>query len=417
MNYRDIPIAISYCKERNYFYASSVFLLRVKFPSYNGLCICLIYNDRTKIEKIVKSKYHFICFSVQDIFTMMLQRDIQIVVLFSSAIPLLDKANIAPKIYSSLTPIKLFNKFYMNMSLCTESRMTETNESFSILFRNVDDPQSFINKTFIPLCLVLKEQLANCRFNILWEADYSGINCSAELRFFSDKILVDDLINKLQIYLYKNVSELQLGQIKLPYYNQQLFLKNIPKCIRDITNNILCALSEDFIELISTGGATDNKRITMVIYYYIIAAKSFFSSEKEFLVINEFLLAEMLDEGISPFSKYILNHQIVSDVHDKLWREYRILSDRTKVELWGNYSELLKDWSYIDNDDDTVSISLQAMKKIRNSINNDEVINETDFTTRYFVEFYKLLILSWNIPCYYRAYIPFCVKYLMSYEI
>lgn len=125
----------------------------------------------------------------------------------------------------------------------------------------------------------------------------------------------------------------------------------------------------------------------------------------------------MLDEGISPFSKFVLNHQMVSDARDKLLREYRIISDRTKVDLLGNYSELFDDWTYINSDGDIVLRSLHTMGEIRGYVNNYRVKNEFNVVTRYFVEFYKLLILSWNIPCYYRAYIPFCVKYLLSYEV
>lgn len=420
MNYRDISIAVNYCKAHDFFYASSVFILKVKSVSCCKLSICLIFmnnSSKHQIEKTIESEYDFIYFSVQDIFTMILQRDLQIDLLFTGAIPLLDKANIAPKIYSSIIPIRLFNKYVMDKKIHLDSSITKANKSFSILFYNVDDPQSFINKTFLPLCVVLKEQMVNCRFNILWGADYNAISCSVEVRFFSDKILSSDIIKILQVYLYKNVSELQLGRVRIPYYSQQLFFESMSKPIEDKTNNILCVLSEDFLDLLSNGGATDNKRMTMVVYYYIIAAKSFFFSEKEFLDTNELILAEMLDESISPFSKSVLNHQMISDAHDKLLREYRILTDRIKVDLWGNYSELFEDWTYINSDDNIVLRSLHTMGKIRRYVNNFQVKNEANVVTRYFVEFYKLLILSWNIPCYYRAYIPFCVKMLTSYEV
>lgn len=420
MNYRDISNAVNYCKAHDFFYASSAFLLKAKSISSCKLSICLIFmnnNDKQKIKKTVKSEYEFIYLSVQDIFTMILQRDLQIDLLFTGAIPLLDNANIAPQIYSSITPIKICNKYVISEKMYINSSMTEADNSFSMLFYNVDAPQSFINKTFLPLCVVLKEQMVNCRFSILWKTDYNAVSCSVEIRFFSDKILANNIIKTLQVYLYKNVCELQLGRIRIPYYSQQHFFESMSKPIKDKTNNILCVLSEDYLYLLSNGGATDTKRMTMVVYYYIFAAKSFFFSESEFLETNELILGEMLDEGISPFSKFVLNHQMVSDARDKLLREYRIISDRTKVDLLGNYSELFDDWTYINSDDDIVLRSLHTMGEIRRYVNNYQAKNEFNVVTRYFVEFYQLLILSWNIPCYYRAYIPFCVKYLLSYEV
>lgn len=419
MNNKEVAIVAKYCKKHEFFYASSVFITEIKTNESQIMAICLIYTDKTAQKKYYnpmgRCNYDFVVLSVQDIFAMLLQRDQRIVSIFSHAIPLIDEAKIAAQLYSSLTPIKLYNKFSVNEKIKNRTSKSKSNKSFSILFRDIEDRDNFLIKTFIPLCGVLKKHLASCRFHIIWKSRCNGSCKTVEISIFFDKKIAESNITLLQKFLYRNLSELQLARVDLPFSGHNALLDALPKITCNKTNNILCDLTEELLVRFTNTVLQDNEKVTNIIYYYIVAAKSFFSSKSEFIITNNIVLEALVDESISSFTRSILEHQVLFDVRDKLLREYKCQSDKNKAELWANYVELLDDWDYLPNSDQVV-MSLQSMNEIRSQLNQQKE-KDDDLATFYFLEFCRLMFQCWDIPCYYRAYVPFCIKYLATYEI
>ena len=189
----------------------------------------------------------------------------------------------------------------------------------------------------------------------------------------------------------------------------------MPLNIYDKTNDILCDLTDELLLKFTNSTLNENEIITNVIYYYIVAAKAFFLSRTEFNTANKCILDTFLEDSISSFTKSILDHQILSNARDKILREFKRQSDKIRADLLGNYIELLDGWDKVSNLD-AFSISLQVLSDIRNEFNKMEKKDE-EYATKYFIEFCRLMFQCWDIPSYYRAYVPFCIKYIASYEI
>ena len=418
MNLNQIAGAVEYCIRHEFFQASSVFTSKIESIDSRVTTLCLIYKDNTaqiKFNPTGKCDYNFRVFSLQDLFAMFLRRDQEIVSIFSQSILLLDKAKIASHLYSSLIPIKIYNQYFMSEEIFKFKSKRGCSKSLSMLFCDIGDSGNFIIKTFIPLCNMLKNQLKNCRLCITWKSGCYISGKAAKVTIFSDNNFEEDDIVSLQKYLYGNVSELQLARIYIPYKEHNVFWEKMPLNIYDKTNDILCDLTDELLLKFTNSTLNENEIITNVIYYYIVAAKAFFLSRTEFNTANKCILDTFLEDSISSFTKSILDHQILSNARDKILREFKRQSDKIRADLLGNYIELLDGWDKVSNLD-AFSISLQVLSDIRNEFNKMEKKDE-EYATKYFIEFCRLMFQCWDIPSYYRAYVPFCIKYIASYEI
>ena len=418
MNLNQISGAVEYCKRHQFFQASSVFISQIKNINRRVTTLCLIYKDNTakiNFSPTENCDYNFRVFSLQDLYAMFLRRDQKIVSIFSQSILLLDKAKIASHLYSSLVPIKIYNKYFMSEEIIKFRSKRECSKSLSMLFCDIGDSGNFITKTFIPLCNMFKKQLKNCRLRITWKSGCYISGKAAEVTIFSDNNFKESDIVLLQKFLFGNVSELQLARIYIPCKEHNVFWKKMPLNIYDKTNNILCDLTDELLLKFSNSTLNENEIITNVINYYIVAAKAFFLSRAEFNTANQCILDAFLEDSISSFTKSILDHQILSNARDKILHEFKRQSDKIRADLFGNYVELLDSWDKVSNLD-AFSNSLQVLSDIRNEFNKMEK-KEGKYAIKYFIEFCKLMFQCWDIPSYYRAYVPFCIKYIASYEI
>lgn len=410
---KDILFLVDYCKENSFFFASSVFVSK-DCDSYK---ICLIYQnfDELRIRtKQLQSPYHIELFVVQNILTLILQRDIRLLSLFTDAIPLRDNANIAYKIYTSLNPISLYNTSLKSEKHYDEVFVSDANQSISMLFCDIENVSLFIGKTLLPICFILRKELINASICIMWYPKFNGTSQTAELTILSDKLNFIDTVDKLQAYLYNNVSELNLGKIILPY-NGASYLKSFcSNKVRGYVSTMLCFLSEMLLEKYSINDLSEKERVTYILYYYIIIAKAFYPNKHDFISANQLVLNEMLHESTSFFTRSILDHQVVSTFCEKLLLEYQILSDQLRSDLWNNYAVVLREWEFIDKDPDSLDI-YYAAKNISNSIHDQ--LEYSSGASDSFIEILKMITTCWNIPNYYKAYIPFCVNYIVNYEI
>lgn len=419
MKLKHVVNAVEYCKNNKYFQASSVFITQIDDINPKIITICLIYEENIpsiKVNPADALEYDFRLFSVQDIFSMILQRKLDLVALFTQSIILLDNAQIASQLYSSLTPIKRYNKYFMlieNNEFRAEERL---NRSLSMLLCDIEENGIFFKKTFIPLCNIFKNQLKDCRIRIIWKADCGISGKAAVVTIFHNNRFTKKDIIQLQKYLYLNISELQLSRLHVPYNESNVYWEQLPTNIYDKTNDILCNLTDELLlKYNNKSTLTENEKITYMIYYYIVAAKSFFSSRIEMVSANNSVLDAFLEDSISSFSKSILDHQILSEIYDKILYEFKCQSDKVRNDLLLNYTELLNNWDKV-LDLDTMTISMQLLSEIRTDFNKIKTDNKEDITT-YFIELCRLMFQCWDIPTYYKAYLPYCVKYITDYEI
>lgn len=416
MELKQISNAVEDCKRNKHFQASSVFITQIE--NTHTITICLIYeynSDKIKFAPTNMFDYDFRIFSIQDILSMILRRELEIVSIFSQSIILLDNAQIAALLYSSLMPIKTYNKYFMNKENNEFWKKERLNKSLSMLFCDIEENYIFLKNTFIPLCNIFKNSLVNCRIRIIWKSNCHSSGKAAEVTIFSNNSFTEKDIIQLQKYLFLNVSELQLSQLHMPYNNHNPFLEQLPLNIYDKTNNILCNLTEELLLKYTHSTLSENEKITYMIYYYIVATKSFFTSKIEMESANKRVLDIFLEDSISSFSKSILDHQILSNIGDKILHEFKCQSDNIRIDLLRNYIELLNGWDKVSNPD-SITTSIQLLSEIRANFNEIEKDNN-EYIYTYFIELCRLMFQCWDIPNYYRAYVPFCLKYITDYEI
>lgn len=280
-----------------------------------------------------------------------------------------------------------------------------------ILFCDIDNIEQFISRTFIPLCGVLKSFLCEGQYWVDWQYGYRKINRDVLLTFSVKSSDRDDILRKLQLHLYENVSELQLQRVHIPFDRAPSFIDKLPYIIGQKSYRIFCHITEEFLAMITKEDMNDNKKITIVTYFYLVAAKNFFSSKDEFLIYNKMLLNTELVESLSPFTRYLLNHDIITGAKDKILHEYQRQSDRNKVTLYVNYGELINDWGNIPDDNDAIHKSLASLVEIRSYM--DSVLREDkNYIESYFQAFFEQLTKCMDLPPFYWAYIPFCINYL-----
>lgn len=407
-----ITTAIQFCQTNNYFHASAVFLVIPDNRSQH--CGFVVISESSRIqenwrESNASENYTFKFYSETGVYQKLLNRDAEVVTVFSHAISIFDNIRITPRILSSIEPIVIYNQ--QITKLMEAPNRVHSKTEIPILFCDIDDIQQFISKTFIPLCGVIKNYLCEEQYWVDWQYGYRKINRDVLLTFSVKSSDREDILQKLQLHLYENVSELQLHRVHIPFDRPQSYIDELPDVIGQKTYRILCHITEEFLAMFSQGDTNDNKKITLVTYFYLVAAKNFFSSKDEFVILNKMLLNRALVESISPFTRYLLNHDIITGAKDKIVREYKRQSDRNKVALYTNYGDLINDWGNMPDDNDAIHESLSSLVDIRSYM--DSVFREdNNYVLSYFHAFFEKLTKCMDLPPFYIAYIPYCINYL-----
>ena len=367
MDTNTITTAIQFCQANNYFHALAVFLVIPDDRSQQ--CGFVVISEDSQIQENWREinagrNYTFKSYSEMEVYQKLLSRDMEVVTVFSHAITIFDNIRITPPILSSIEPIAIYNQQITRMMEAKNGVHCKT--EIPILFCDIDDLQQFISKTFIPLCGVIKSYLCEEQYWVDWQYGARKINRDVLLTFAVKSLDRADILRKLQLHLYENVSELQLHRVYMPFSRSLNYIDELPEVISQKTYKILCHITEEFLAMFSQEDINENKKITVVTYFYLIAAKNFFSSKAEFVDINKMILKKALTESISPFTRYLLNHDIIIGAKDKIVREYKRQSDRNKVALYTNYGVLLNDWGNLPDDNDAMHESLSSLVDIRN---------------------------------------------------
>ena len=398
---------IQFCQTHNYFHALAVFLS----TSTNSLIIISKGNDKIQNWNSIDTKesYTFKIYSETELYQKILGRDIEIVTIFSHIIVLFDSIRITPRILSAIEPIKMYNQ-----QVSTSMKMSNTicrKYEISMLFCDIIDLQQFISKTFIPLCSVIKTHLCEVQYWIDWQYKIKINERDILITFIIQSLNKEDILRKLQVYLYKSVSELQLYRVHLPFERPSNYIDNLPYTVSQKTYDILCRVSEESLIMFSRENISDNKKITLFTYFYLIAAKNFFLSKDEFIEVNKQLMDIMAYEGISSFTKSFLNHDRISEAKDKILGEYKRQSDKNKIALFANYGTLIQDWNNCSDEDDSIYESLSTLVDIRKLINTSSSENG-NYLLSYFHTFFEKLANCMNIPPFYKGYVPYSINYL-----
>lgn len=412
MDPNTITTAIQFCQANNYFHASAVFLVIPDDQSQQ--CGFVVISEDSRIQENwreinIGGSYTFKSYSETEVYQKLLSRDTEVVTVFSHAISIFDNIRITPRILSSVEPIAIYNQQITKL-MEVENRVHSKTE-IPVLFRDIDDLQQFISKAFIPLCGVIKSYLCEGQYWVDWQYGVREINRDVLLTFVVKSSDRADILRKLQLHLYENVSELQLHRVYIPFNRPLNYIDELPEVMGQKTYRILCHITEEFLAMLSQGDINDSKKIALVIYFYLVAAKNFFASKEEFVALNKMLLNKALVMSISPFTRYLLNHDIIAGAKDKIVREYKQQSDRNKITLYTNYGALLNDWGNLPNDNDVIHESLSSLVDIRSYI--DSAFREdNNCVLSYFHAFFEKLTKCMDLPPFYIAYIPYCINYL-----
>lgn len=400
---------IRFCKMHNYFHALAVFVCITN----NTLIIISSGEEKEKIRNIIKPEgYLFRIYSDWEIYKKILERNIEIVTVFSYTITLFDHIHITPRILSAIEPIKAYNN-KQNILSMKDSNVKCYKGQISMLFCDIDEIPQFIKITFIPLCQVIKTYLSEAQYWIDWQYGTKLNSRDVLITFFINSSNQEAIIQKLQLYLYENVSELQLFRIHIPFNRPLNYIDKLPYEIRKKTYNILCRVSEEFVVQTYQEAFSDNKKITHLMYYYLLAAKNYFISSPEFLKTNKRLIEMMTDVSVSSFTKSLLRHDKISEAKDKLTHEYKIQSDKNKVVLYMNYFSLIQDWQVFPKEDDSIQECLTLLAEIRNHL-DIKYTNKDNYLVLYFCDFIDKIMNSIDLPLYYKGYIPYCINYLVK---
>lgn len=412
MDTNTITTAIQFCQANNYFHASAVFLvIPDNRPKHCGF---VVISEDSQIQENwreinASGDYTFEFYSETEVYQKLLSRDAEVVTVFSHAISIFDSIRITPRILSSIEPIAIYNQ--QITKLMEVSNRVHSKTEIPILFCDIDDIQQFISKTFIPLCGVIKSYLCEGQYWVDWQYGYRTINREVLLTFSVKSSDREDILQKLQLHLYENVSELQLHRVHIPFDRPQSYIDELPDVIGQKTYRILCHITEEFLAMFSQEDINDNKKTTLVTYFYLVAAKNFLSSKDEFVILNKMLLNRVLVESISPFTRHLLNHEIITGAKDKIVREYKRQSDKNKVALYTNYGDLINDWRNMPDDNDAIHESLSSLVDIR-SYMDSAFRKDNNYVLSYFHAFFEKLTKCMDLPPFYIAYIPYCINYL-----
>lgn len=401
MYFGEISSIIHFCQQNNYFQALAVFV------SFIDGSVIIIQNKNRQLKYVNPKIYSVKIYTDIEIYQKILERDIEVANLFSHTIILFDRIRVTPRILSAIEPIKFYNRYVLTMD---KSNYCISSNEISLLFRDVDDTQSFISTTFLSICKAIKNHLSNAQYMIDWQYGPQTSLRNILVTFFVQSCDKEAILRKLQLYLYENVSELHLSRIQIPFMRSLNYIDSLSENIRMNTYDILCSVSEEYIAVKSSEDLTDNKGITQLTYYYLLAAKYYFKSLSEFLNVNDYYIDIMVEESISEFTKTYLQHDSILAAKAKILHEYNRLCDLNKVALSVNYDSLIHNWIELPITDDSIQVNLSKLMDVRNCIDDNAV--SKDCVLNYFYDFYKMLFSCLDLPSYYKGYVPYCIKYL-----
>lgn len=259
-------------------------------------------------------------------------------------------------------------------------------------FHYIENITDFIRATFIPICNILKNSLSDSMFHIS-STDYKTII----ITFFIRNQDVDAIIHKLQLFMYKNISELNLNKIEVPCKKSVLTNNCQEDCMM---TKLLCQCSEHIVGMTLNKNATENARVAFAIAILIQLGRSFYVSISGFQKNISRILSLQIPKSISNYTKTLLNHNIILNVENKLMSEYEKIYAKNLNTIYANYYDMIHSKNKENYEYDFYDTYwLQCNKQHRNKI---------------FRQYADLLLNTCLIPSFYRAFIPFCISKLFN---
>ena len=197
----------------------------------------------------------------------------------------------------------------------------------------------------------------------------------------------------------------------------------MPSSLKSDTYKVLTKISEDVVVCYSERPLEDNTSVALLIYYLLSSAVYYFNTKEDFIKVNDELYNMLLPCSISPLTLNLLNNNIVSSIKDKIEREYNFLAKKIYPNLYVNYSEIIRTWESKMIEDDDMSPYLLILSNISNntvweSIHISQYPSlQINLQALFFMEYYKHVLSCFDIPPYYKAFIPFTIKHLINNEV
>lgn len=287
----------------------------------------------------------------------------------------------------------------------------ERHNEFCIRFCNVSDTKNFYSNIFFPLTNEIKDSLSNC--NLLFQYDTKGRQKNINAFFFFIKEQdTGILLKKLQMFLYFHSPEFQLQSIHIPYIREENIIEHFGKEIWKATTSALSVIQYPILPGIAIEGEKDEVEhlITHLIVIYILTAKFFYTNINEFRLVNNQIYEQLLFEHASDVSSYALNVLQWHAIVEKIEKEHYNLSKQNFKNLYSNYIEMLRNWKMKEQ----IGFDLYQEKLFLLCKEIREQDIKREYRNTIFINYTTLLLNSYDIPIYYKAYIIYTIKFMLD---
>lgn len=413
--YKEIQHTINYCCKHKHFNADAAFLVPSLF-SKDLNRIILIYQDNSEIPTInsrVIKKGHCTFFKISTIYSMILEKDINIYNWFQNAIPIHDKTNIIPVILSALKPIYDYNMKAIDTSCSKKGNI------LSIKFYGISSFQKFISATVFSICSVLDEVMKRCCLIVTGDIQQNDIqNNYGVISIYFREIDLVEIKPLLLKFLYNKYTELELYRIEIP--NETLFsgLFTFSDEIAEYSMELLSNISNSLIQNNISNEWSLGYSVSKLLYLYIIIGKSLFPDMNNFLECNDITMSYMLESVISEIAMHHISFEQSDTVKKKIMVEYNQLAEFNATSIFENYLEELNSWNTIITDEEEQQSINRQLKNILTVFKDSHFTNNYNHILySYFTELYNSILSIYRIPKYFYSYIPYCIKYIYNHAI
>lgn len=392
---------VGICKKHNYFNALTLF---VKTECHNKrvVLIAIGKDNETLSPMLIDGMEYTICYIEQsDCYSQILRGNSLFAEMFNQTLCLKDELNIAPVLLSAIKPLlKSVPALPEIGTLSYFNHKRYRKKELAIRFNGILDIDEFISKTFIPLSSSLKNYLSKA--NLIFQYDSENGNKSLAIIYVFEENVTKSMQIDIQKYLYLHFSELNLRNIDIPYRRPYNALEGMPGNIMKNVMKSLGTLTSSFL-VQNEKSVSENKKVTTLVYLYIITAKTIFNHYRSFIECNEHIYNYYLKEKCSDTLYYVVNNHLYTNALSKIEKEFYILSLTNIQVLYANYQPLLSKWNIIENDDN-YNLYIAQMYYLKSTLKGN--------VAPFFHEYVKLLFACYDVSTYYKAYIPYIIKYL-----
>lgn len=404
----------SSCRHKH-FNADAVFLIPSPY-SKDLSRIILIYQDNSEISSIDRKETtgdRYIFFRINEIYSMILEKNIFLYYWFQYAIPIYDHVGIVPVILSSLKPIHSYNRDINKIYYYKYENL------LSIKFYGITCFKSFITNIIFPLCSILSEVMDKCSLIVAGDTQQNNIqNNYGLISLYSKKIDMSEIKSLIQKSLYQNYIEWDLARIEFPTCSLFSGLLNFSNTIAELSLDLLSNISNFFMQDNISNEWSLGYSASKLISIYIIMGKNLFHDINNFMECNDLIITKMLDSIVSEYSVKHISFEQSDAVLKKTILEYNQLSQQNATSLFENYLEELRLWNIIATDDEVVQTLNCQLTNILNVFRESYLINNcNNKLCEYFFELYKSTLSIYRIPVYFHAYIPYCIKFIYNHAI